>query len=355
MKYSLSRFLVFSPKEWRGILFFLVLVLALWFWPDQSPRSLATKGAGSMGQPEPAGSAQMSGQNAGMYPGSFSRPEGSGVGAMGDPPALSAQRFYFDPNTLDSMGWVRLGLAPLPLRHLLHYRQKGGRFRQPKDLLRIWDMDPAWGQSVLSWIRLPAQTKGQLGTYRLNNENAFGKPFSHQGSSHYAATGKQTATDHLLGNKSYFKKAVSLLGINSANQADWEALPGIGPVLARRILRFREHLGGFKSVSQIAQTYGLTDSVFQALAPRLFLDSVPASPSAQKPFSTASIPSSHPPPSINHAQVSDLEKVGISTHVARAIVGFRRQNGPYLSLEDLKKIPFIQDSLLTVLSKRLRL
>ncbi|WP_369668949.1 ComEA family DNA-binding protein, partial [Enterococcus faecium] len=53
------------------------------------------------------------------------------------------------------------------------------------------------------------------------------------------------------------------MNINTASDSDWEALPGIGKVLAARIIRFRDKLGGFKTVEEIAKTYGLSDSIFQ--------------------------------------------------------------------------------------------
>ena len=46
--------------------------------------------------------------------------------------------FPFDPNTLDAAGWRALGLDDRKVRTLLNYRSKGGRFRKPEDLIRLW-------------------------------------------------------------------------------------------------------------------------------------------------------------------------------------------------------------------------
>ncbi len=47
------------------------------------------------------------------------------------------------------------------------------------------------------------------------------------------------------------------IDINHADSAAWVALPGIGPGFARRILGFRERLGGFSSAEQLLEVYGI--------------------------------------------------------------------------------------------------
>ena len=59
------------------------------------------------------------------------------------------------------------------------------------------------------------------------------------------------------------------LDINLADSAAWDALPGIGPVLSARIIKFRDALGGFYSVEQLSQTYGLSPETFASIRPVL--------------------------------------------------------------------------------------
>ena len=47
------------------------------------------------------------------------------------------------------------------------------------------------------------------------------------------------------------------LNINTATAAELEALPGIGPILARRILEYREENGGFRAVEELTKVDGL--------------------------------------------------------------------------------------------------
>lgn len=47
------------------------------------------------------------------------------------------------------------------------------------------------------------------------------------------------------------------ININEADSVAWVALPGIGPGFAKRILTFRERLGGFASAAQLKEVYGI--------------------------------------------------------------------------------------------------
>jgi len=60
--------------------------------------------------------------------------------------------------------------------------------------------------------------------------------------------------------------------INRADTAAFESLPGIGPVLSRRIIRYRSLLGGFYSPGQLLEVYGLRDSVYMLFSHRLQVD-----------------------------------------------------------------------------------
>ncbi|HUS87672.1 MAG TPA: helix-hairpin-helix domain-containing protein [Bacteroidales bacterium] len=63
------------------------------------------------------------------------------------------------------------------------------------------------------------------------------------------------------------------LYINKADSADFERLPGLGPVLSARIVKYRELLGGFVRHGQLSEVYGLKDEVIEKLSPYLLVDS----------------------------------------------------------------------------------
>ena len=47
------------------------------------------------------------------------------------------------------------------------------------------------------------------------------------------------------------------IDMNGADSLAWVALPGIGPGFAKRILKFKEQLGGFSDVGQLKEVYGM--------------------------------------------------------------------------------------------------
>lgn len=64
-----------------------------------------------------------------------------------------------------------------------------------------------------------------------------------------------------------------LLEINTCDSASLESLPGIGPVLSVRILKYRKLLGGFASVNQLLEVYGLSPETFNLISAMLKVDS----------------------------------------------------------------------------------
>jgi competence protein ComEA len=123
--------------------------------------------------------------------------------------------------------------------------------------------------------------------------------------------------------------------INSADSSAWEALPGIGPTLAARLIRFREKLGGFYSIAQVAETYGLPDSTFKKIQASLRLDSG----------------------LLKKLNINQMDEKSLGQHpyirykLARLIVQYRSNHGPFSHPEDLYNIPLVNDSIYRKLEK----
>ncbi len=122
--------------------------------------------------------------------------------------------------------------------------------------------------------------------------------------------------------KGYSRKPLSPIDINLADTTALIALPGIGSKLAERIVKFREKLGGFYSIDQIGEVYGLGDSVFQKIRPFFLMAS----------FMIKKI-------NINNASLDELKAHPyIRFNIAKSIIAYREQHGAYTSKEDLKNL-----------------
>lgn len=59
------------------------------------------------------------------------------------------------------------------------------------------------------------------------------------------------------------------VNLNTATAAELEELPGVGPVLAQRIIAYREKNGGFRSVEELKEVPGIGEATFAELEPRV--------------------------------------------------------------------------------------
>jgi DNA uptake protein ComE-like DNA-binding protein len=73
---------------------------------------------------------------------------------------------------------------------------------------------------------------------------------------------------HEYGRKSFVRKEI-VVDINEADSAELIEVKGIGPVFARRITRYRDLLGGYHSVAQLIEVYGMDEDRLTDLASQL--------------------------------------------------------------------------------------
>jgi competence protein ComEA len=71
-----------------------------------------------------------------------------------------------------------------------------------------------------------------------------------------------------------FQTKWEIIELNSADSSLLESLPGIGPVLSVRTIKYRELLGGFCSVNQLKEVYGLSEETFILIEKRVRVDTL---------------------------------------------------------------------------------
>lgn len=162
-------------------------------------------------------------------------------------PIAAGALFAFDPNTLDESGWRKLGLRDRTIRTILNYRGKGGQFRKPDDLQKIYGLHKDEFERLKPYIVIASPSAGS----------------SQQ---HYSSTNTSFSERPV-----YERKKPQSIDINAADTTAYITLPGIGSKLAARIVNFREKLGGFYSVEQVGETFGVPPETFEAVKPYLQL------------------------------------------------------------------------------------
>ena len=60
--------------------------------------------------------------------------------------------------------------------------------------------------------------------------------------------------------------------LNKSDTTDWKKIPGIGSTYASRIVKYRDLLGGFVSVDQLREVYGIDDKLFVKIYPYVEVD-----------------------------------------------------------------------------------
>ncbi len=66
-----------------------------------------------------------------------------------------------------------------------------------------------------------------------------------------------------------------LVNLNTATQADLERVPGIGPVLAQRIIAYRQRYGPFKTIYQLRLIQGIGQHTFDKIKPYVTVGPLP--------------------------------------------------------------------------------
>ncbi|MGL5891987.1 MAG: ComEA family DNA-binding protein [Bacteroidia bacterium] len=202
------------------------------------------------------------------------------------------EKFYFDPNNLPEDKWVRLGLSPAQARSVKKFEASGGKFRYRQDVKKLIVVSPELYIELEPYIALPDE--------KLPDEtNVAG----HSGSSKSAS------------------RIPQIIELNAADTAALVKLEGIGPVFARRIVAYRQKLGGFYSSGQLLEVFGFDQERLDLVAARINVDS-------------AYIRKIN----VNTARTEDLRRHPYFTPVvAKALVSYRNSHGPFRNLPDVMR------------------
>ena len=137
--------------------------------------------------------------------------------------------FTFDPNLLDSAGFVQLGLKPFIAANILKYRKTGGRFKTKEDVGKVYGIKPEKFKELEPYITI-SEIKPVISE----------KPV---------------------------KRTDIIVDLNSAETTLLMQVKGIGRGYAKGIVRFRQQSGGFVSVDQLSEIWGMKPENLELIRP----------------------------------------------------------------------------------------
>ena len=203
----------------------------------------------------------------------------------------------FDPNLADSIEFLRLGLPSYVIKNVIKYRQKGGRFSTPESFARIYGLTEAKFKELQPYIYI--------------SEEFIKKP--NRKKSAQERPKREEKVDSLQ--KPFKYPEGTLVDVNTADTTELKKIPGIGSGIARRIVAYRNRLGGFYTLEQLNEVEFVTADLLKWF--KLEGDSV-----RKLPINRVGLDKLRAHPYINFYQ-------------AKVIVEYRRKKGEITSLSQL--------------------
>lgn len=234
--------------------------------------------------------------------------------------------FSFDPNTITDAEWLQLGVSERTINTIRKYKEKGGKFYRSEDLLRIYNLDKALAAELLPYVNIKNKRYMNNGiSYFKNKDN---------GKKYLKDTSRRYKHDYT---SAYTKKTFTQIYINSADTAILKQIPGIGSTLAKRIVSYRERLGGFYAAEQLAEVFGLPDSTLQKIIPWIIID---------QPVKSINL---------NDEDFKNIKHPYLNANLASVIYNYRIQHGNFKKVEDIKRIYILSDELFNKISPYLNI
>jgi len=224
-----------------------------------------------------------------------------------DQPILDTA-FYFNPNKITFDHMILLGFDSVIAKRIVKYRNNGGRFNVKKDLLRIYDLPETKYAKLEKYIRLP---------------DTLDK------------SGHHTISSHVSDSISRQENKILTIDINKADTSELMTIHGIGSILSKRIIKYRDLLGGYSNIDQLNDVYGLKGISLTNIKSIVFIDTL---------FTPEKI-------RVNFCDWKELvNHPYIDSRLANDIINLRSTKGFLYDVKDLYDIHYLNDSILNRLS-----
>ena len=276
--------------------------------------------------------------------------------------------FYFDPNNMPAKKWKKLGLKDWQIEVIKNYERKGGKFYQNSDLAKMYCLSNEEYKILEPYIAIekkPENTnetairpfrfdpnripKNEMQKMKLKESliNAIAN-YREKGGKFYKKEDLKkiyTITDIEYGILEPFiyieedsimiktgphrQTDTLLVDINTADTLDLQQLKGIGPAFSGRIIKYRELLGGYCDKNQLLEVYGMDKSRFEGIKNHILINENLVNKI-----------------NVNQASIKEMIKHPyIEFYVAKSIITYRKKNGSFKNLEEIKNAKLIYEEL----------
>lgn len=210
---------------------------------------------------------------------------------------VSKQTIYpFNPNFITDFKGYKLGMSTAEIDRLLKFRRKNLYVNSAEEFQALTKVSDSLLETMQPYFKFPdwVKNKKENSSFEKYPNQAFAK-----------------------------KEKIQIIDINVATQEDLIKVYGIGPGLSERILKQKEILGGFVSMDQMSDVWGLSPEVIEKLMAQFKVGAIPVVKKIK----------------INDASAKELQQFPYFRYpLNKEIVTYRSMNGGIKSSEDLIKV-----------------
>nr|WP_314898365.1 helix-hairpin-helix domain-containing protein [uncultured Flavobacterium sp.] len=204
--------------------------------------------------------------------------------------------YLFNPNFITDYKGYKLGMSVEEIDRLLSFRKENKYVNSPKEFQNVTKISDSLLNAIAPYFKFPewVNNKKEFKAYKNYSNQAFAK-----------------------------KEKIVLIDINQATQEDLIKIYGIGEAISLRILKQKESLGGFVSMEQMKDVWGLSPEVIENLNAHFKVSVLPNFKKID----------------VNNASLKELSQFSYFRYaLAKEIVTYRSMKGDIKNIEDLIKI-----------------
>ena len=203
-----------------------------------------------------------------------------------------APRFSFNPNTCSVDDLLKIGFEIRVINNIVRYRNKGGYFKNKEAFSKLYGLSAKDFNKIKDSVIIEERPSYARDTLKLE---------------------KKVYT-------------IKIIDINAADTFALMKIHGIGPSFARRILEYRERLGGFYKAEQLMEVWGIDTAHYLKIKEQVMVFE------------------SHKKININLCSISELRKHPyLSYNIANSIIVYRGKHGSYDKVDDIKQSVLVTD------------